>query len=59
MTGGGLIGIIAALFKHGSFDWYYAAKFAITGVMIGLLFELWSFIINKIRPSAYCPNARM
>jgi hypothetical protein len=49
MTGGGLIGIIAAFFKEGNYDWYYVAKFAIVGLLIGLFFELVSFVANKFK----------
>jgi hypothetical protein len=49
MTGGGLVGIAAAFFKEGKYDWFYVAKFAIVGLLIGLFFELASYVANKFK----------
>jgi len=49
LTGGGLIGVIAAFFKEGSYNWYYVAKFAIVGVLIGLFADILSRIGKKIK----------
>lgn len=49
VTLGTIIGIIAAFFKDGSYDWYYVAKYAIIGTLIGAFAEIISLISMTIK----------
>lgn len=40
----GIIGIIVALFREGEYSWNFVLKFAIIGILIGMVGELVAFI---------------
>lgn len=40
----GIIGIIVALFREGEYSWNFVLKFAIIGVLIGIVGELVAFV---------------
>jgi hypothetical protein len=39
----GIIGIVIALFREGDYDWKFVMKFAVIGVIIGMLGELLAY----------------
>lgn len=47
LTGGVLIGIIAAFFREGKFDWFFVSKFAIVGILLGVAAELLGKISDR------------
>lgn len=42
ITTGGIIGVVAAFFREGNYDWYFVLKFVIIGVLSGVVLELLS-----------------
>jgi hypothetical protein len=48
-TVGGIIGIVAAFFKEGKYDWSYVAKYAIIGVLVGFIADFLGWISRRSR----------